>query len=88
VAFLDDSPAAGILIDNAGFADYAPVETMPMAVYQRTIEHYLTTPFVLPQAAIPVMKAQCQGWIVNIGSASAQKPVRPYMEADIHGGGA
>jgi NAD(P)-dependent dehydrogenase (short-subunit alcohol dehydrogenase family) len=75
-----------ILVNNAGFADYSPVETMPMAVYQRTIEHYLTTPFVLCQAAIPAMKAQGQGWIVNLGSASAQKPIRPYMEADVKGG--
>lgn len=75
-----------ILVNNAGFADYALIEHMPMAVYRRTIEHYLTTPFVLSQAAIPVMRAQGAGWIVNLGSASAQKPIRPYMEADTKGG--
>jgi NAD(P)-dependent dehydrogenase (short-subunit alcohol dehydrogenase family) len=75
-----------ILVNNAGFADYAPVATMPDEVYFRTVEHYLTTPFVLCRAAIPVLKAQGQGWILNIGSASAQKPVRPYMDADIAGG--
>lgn len=73
-----------ILVNNAGFAEYVDVEHMPDAVYTRTIEHYLTVPFVLARAAIPIMKRQGAGWILNLGSASAEKPVRPFlrMEAD------
>ena len=47
-----------ILVNNAGFADYSVIENMSMETFDRTVEHYLRTPFVLTQAAIPHMRAQ------------------------------
>jgi NAD(P)-dependent dehydrogenase (short-subunit alcohol dehydrogenase family) len=67
-----------ILVNNAGYADYARVEDMPLAMFERTVEHYLRTPFLLAQAAIPLLRARCAGWIVNIGSVTALPPPRPY----------
>lgn len=69
-----------ILVNNAGFADYSVIETMPMETFDRTVEHYVRTPFVLTQAAIPHMRRQGAGWIVNIGSVTGLAPARPYRE--------
>lgn len=69
-----------ILVNNAGFADYSVIETMPMETFDRTVEHYLRTPFVLTQAATPHMRRQGAGWIVNIGSVTGLAPARPYRE--------
>lgn len=51
-----------------------------MDTFDRTVEHYLRTPFVLTQAAVPHMRNQGAGWIVNIGSVTGLAPVRPYRE--------
>lgn len=69
-----------ILVNNAGYADYAVVENMSMETFDRTIEHYLRAPFVLIQSAIPHMRSQGAGWIVNLGSVTGLPPVRPYRE--------
>jgi 3-oxoacyl-[acyl-carrier protein] reductase len=69
-----------ILVNNAGFADYSVVADMSMAIFDRTVEHYLRTPFVLTKAAVPHMRKQGGGWIVNIGSVTGVAPLRPYRE--------
>lgn len=69
-----------ILVNNAGYADYSIIEEMPMATFERTVEHYVRTPFVLTQRAVPHMRTQGAGWIVNIGSVTALPPARPYRE--------
>jgi NAD(P)-dependent dehydrogenase (short-subunit alcohol dehydrogenase family) len=69
-----------ILVNNAGFADYALVESMTMETFDRTVEHYLRTPFVLTKAAVPHMRRQGAGWIVNIGSVTGVAPIRPYRD--------
>jgi NAD(P)-dependent dehydrogenase (short-subunit alcohol dehydrogenase family) len=69
-----------ILVNNAGFADYACVEDMGLDTFDRTVEHYLRTPFVLTKAAVPHMRKRGAGWIVNIGSVTGVAPVRPYRE--------
>ncbi|CAG9255728.1 hypothetical protein BDI4_450066 [Burkholderia diffusa] len=45
-------------MNNAGVADYARVDAMPMTMFDTTIEHYLRIPFALSQAAIPLMRAR------------------------------
>ncbi|MBV8785852.1 MAG: SDR family NAD(P)-dependent oxidoreductase [Mycobacterium sp.] len=69
-----------ILINNAGFADYSVIEDMSLATFDRTVDHYLRTPFVLTKAAAPHMRKQGEGWIVNIGSVTGLPPARPYRE--------
>jgi NAD(P)-dependent dehydrogenase (short-subunit alcohol dehydrogenase family) len=75
-----------ILINNAGMAHYATVEKMPLDMFELTIDHYLRVPFVLSQKAIPFMRKRGAGWIVNIGSVTAQKPLRPYIDWERIGG--
>jgi 3-oxoacyl-[acyl-carrier protein] reductase len=53
---------------------------MSLETFDRTVEHYLRTPFVLTKAAVTHMRKQGAGWIVNIGSVTGVPPVRPYRE--------
>ncbi|MBF6353102.1 SDR family NAD(P)-dependent oxidoreductase [Nocardia higoensis] len=69
-----------ILVNNAGFADYSAIEKMSDATFHRTVQHYLEVPFVLSRAAIPHLRAQGAGWIVNIGSSTGLSPIRPFRE--------
>ncbi|MBO0863595.1 MAG: SDR family NAD(P)-dependent oxidoreductase [Mycobacterium sp.] len=69
-----------ILVNNAGYADYSLVENMSLQTFDRTVEHYLKTPFVLTKAAVPHMRKQGAGWIVNIGSVTGMAPIRPYRD--------
>ena len=75
-----------ILINNAGIADYAPVATMPMAMLDATLDHYLRAPFALIQQAIPAMRRRGGGWIVMLGSCTALPPTKPYDLFARHGG--
>ena len=77
---LDRTGRIDILVNNAGFADYALVEDMSLNTFDRTVEHYLRTPFVLTKAAVPHMRKQRAGWIVNIGSVTGLAPARPYRD--------
>lgn len=79
-AALDRTGRLDILVNNAGYADYSVVEHMSMDTFDRTLEHYLRTPFVLSQCAIPHMRRQGAGWVVNIGSVTGMAPVRPFRE--------
>lgn len=75
-----------ILVNNAGLAQFAHVEAMHLEVFDRGIEHFLRVPFVLAKAAIPHMRTRGAGWILNVGSVTAQPPLRPFDEFARHGG--
>ncbi|PPE75860.1 oxidoreductase [Solimonas fluminis] len=75
-----------ILVNNAGYAEYERVESMPAAMFERTLDCYLRVPFALSQAVIPRMRARGAGWIVNIGSVTAQPPRKPYDWFAANGG--
>jgi len=77
---LDSTGRLDILVNNAGFADYSVVEDMSLDTFERTVEHYLRVPFLLTKAAVPHMRKQGAGWIVNIGSVTGVAPVRPYRD--------
>jgi NAD(P)-dependent dehydrogenase (short-subunit alcohol dehydrogenase family) len=75
-----------ILVNNAGYAEYAPIAEMSDATFDRTLDHYLRAPFALSRAAIPQLRARGAGWILNVGSVTAQPPQKPYAWFDTHGG--
>jgi NAD(P)-dependent dehydrogenase (short-subunit alcohol dehydrogenase family) len=79
-AVMERTGRIDIVVNNAGFADYGLVEDMSLQTFDRTVEHYLRTPFVLTKAAVPHMRRQGAGWIVNIGSVTGIAPVRPYRD--------
>lgn len=75
-----------ILVNNAGYAEYAPVADMPMDMFERTVEHYLRAPFALIQHAVPHLRQRGAGWILNIGSVTAESPPRPFDDFARFGG--
>lgn len=79
-AVIERTGRLDILVNNAGFADYSVVPDMSLDTFDRTVEHYLRAPFVLTKSAVPYMRAQGGGWIVNIGSVTGVAPVRPYSD--------
>lgn len=56
-----------VLVNNAGVADIADVERVPLKTWQRTLDINLSGVFLGTQAAIARMKGRC-GSIVNIAS--------------------
>lgn len=58
-----------ILINNAGVADFRPIEDTSYACWRRVMETNLDGIFLCTQAAIPALKAS-KGAIVNIASIS------------------
>lgn len=75
-----------ILVNNAGFAQYAPIATMSDDILEQTFNHYQRVPIKLAQAAIPIMRERGAGWIVNVGSVTAQMPADPYDDFARFGG--
>jgi 3-oxoacyl-[acyl-carrier protein] reductase len=64
-----------ILVNNAGIASGGPVETLPEAVWDGNLDINLKGTFLMCQAAIPVMKAQKSGRILNAASFAAITPI-------------
>jgi 3-hydroxybutyrate dehydrogenase len=58
-----------ILVNNAGLQHVAPVEDFPDDKWDTLIAVILSSTFHATKAAIPIMKAQGRGRIVNIASA-------------------
>jgi len=75
-----------ILVNNAGRADYATIAEMPDATFERTLDHYLRSPFALSRDAVPLLRERGAGWIVNVGSVTALPPLVPYGWFDANGG--
>jgi NAD(P)-dependent dehydrogenase (short-subunit alcohol dehydrogenase family) len=63
-----------VLINNAGIADSTAIYEMGLDTWHKVIETNLTSAFLCSRAAFRVMKEQCRGRIVNIGSISARVP--------------
>jgi 3-hydroxybutyrate dehydrogenase len=76
-----------ILVSNAGVQHVAPVESFPLEKWDQIIAINLTSAFHAARAAIPLMKAQGRGRIVNIASAHAlvASPFKSAYVAAKHG---
>ncbi len=57
-----------ILVNNAGIGKYAPVEQLTEESFRNQLETNVLGPFFFTRAAVPYMKRQKSGQIVNIGS--------------------
>ena len=62
-----------ILVNNAGTDLTVSIEDMPVEQWQRIIDINLTGPFMAAKAAIPYMRKQGGGNIVNIVSTAAKR---------------
>jgi NAD(P)-dependent dehydrogenase (short-subunit alcohol dehydrogenase family) len=60
--------AVGVLVNNAGYSQSGPVETVPMAAVRRQFETNVFGPALLTQLVLPGMRRQRWGKVVTIGS--------------------
>jgi len=66
---LDWGGGVGVLVNNAGVADFGPIEDMDFARWRRVMATNLDGVFLCSQAMIPALK-ESRGSIVNIASIS------------------
>jgi 3-hydroxybutyrate dehydrogenase len=57
-----------ILVNNAGFQHVSPIENFPTEIFEKLIKVMLTAPFMAIKHALPIMKKQQFGRIINIAS--------------------
>ena len=76
-----------ILVNNAGIQHVAPVDEFPIDKWEQIIAINLSSAFYATRAAIPIMKAQGRGRIVNIASAHGlvASPFKSAYVAAKHG---
>lgn len=72
-----------VLINNAGFLHQQPFEQIPLEEWDFTFDVNLRAPFLLAQAAFPIMRQRGGGHIVNIASSGGQLggPLAPHYAA-------
>ncbi len=63
-----DAGAAGVLINNAGYGLYGPVEQLPMAEIRRQFETNFFGLVRLTQLVLPGMRRRGRGRILNVSS--------------------
>jgi short-subunit dehydrogenase len=64
----DDAGAIGVLINNAGYGLYGPVEQQPMAEIRRQFETNVFGLIRLTQLVLPGMRRRRRGRILNVSS--------------------
>lgn len=62
-----------ILVNNAGIAAAAPIETIPVEVWDRIIAVHLRGTFLMTRRVLPLLYAQGSGRIINTASQLAYK---------------
>ncbi len=62
-----------VLVNNAGLQHVAPLDTYPLEMWNRLMAVLLTGPFLTAQAALPGMRAQKWGRIINIASINGKR---------------
>jgi 3-oxoacyl-[acyl-carrier protein] reductase len=73
-AAVDELGGLDILINNAGVARFAPLADLTDEDWHQTLATNLSGVFYCCRAAIPVMRAGGQGWIINVSSLASQHP--------------
>jgi len=76
-----------ILVNNAGIQHVEAVESFPADAWEKIISINLSSTFYATKAAIPIMKAQGRGRIINIASAHGlvASPFKSAYVAAKHG---
>lgn len=64
--------AIDILINNAGIHRRAPLETMPLALWQEVLDVNLTSAFLVTRAVVPGMIRRGRGKIINLCSLNCE----------------
>ena len=64
--------AVGVLVNNAGYAEYGPVEETPVDALRRQLETNVVGLTRLTQLVLPEMRAQGWGRIINLSSIAGR----------------
>lgn len=64
-----------ILVNNAGVGGFAPVDETPVERWEQIIETNLNGVFYACREAIPHMRRQGSGWIINIASLAGKSAI-------------
>lgn len=70
-----------ILVNNAAVTFFLPIDTFPEKRFRLMVEMQVWSALELSQLVIPSMRQRGGGWILNITSRAAVKPVGPPYEA-------
>ena len=76
-----------ILVNNAAVTFFLPIDNFPEKRFRLMIEMQVWSALELSQLVIPAMRAAGGGWILNISSRAAVKPVGPPFEEFYTSGG-
>ena len=71
---VDEFDRVDVLVNNAGVGHFAPVEELTVEQWQQIIDTNLSGVFYACREAIPHMKRQGSGWIINIASLAGKNP--------------
>ncbi|NDH47808.1 MAG: SDR family NAD(P)-dependent oxidoreductase, partial [Acidimicrobiia bacterium] len=69
-----------ILVNNAAVTFFLPIDTFPEKRFRLMIETQVWSTIDLAQQVIPDMRSRGAGWILNISSRAAVKPMGPPFE--------
>jgi len=61
-----------VLVNNAGISRHKPIEEMPLTLFEEVMCTNVTGLFLCCKGAVPIMKRQGRGKIVNISSLGAR----------------
>jgi NAD(P)-dependent dehydrogenase (short-subunit alcohol dehydrogenase family) len=67
-----DHGAVGILVNNAGYGQYGPLEEIPLDALRRQFETNVFGGFRLSQLVLPAMRSAGRGRIVNVSSVAGR----------------
>jgi len=75
-----------VLVNNAGFGYRSPLEYIPLEAIRHNFETNLFGPIALTQLVIPIMRAQQNGYIVNVSSVAGRiaRPLSSVYDATKH----
>jgi NAD(P)-dependent dehydrogenase (short-subunit alcohol dehydrogenase family) len=73
-----DGYGVDVLVNNAGYGQFGPLEDIPIDKFRRQIEVNLIGLLAFTQPFLPNMRARRRGWIINVSSA-AGRTATPFM---------
>jgi NAD(P)-dependent dehydrogenase (short-subunit alcohol dehydrogenase family) len=73
-----DGYGLDVLVNNAGYGQFGPLEDIPIEKFRRQMEVNLIGLLAFTQPFLPGMRARRRGWIVNVSSA-AGRTATPFM---------
>ena len=76
-----------ILVNNAAVTFLRPLDEFPLRRARLMLEMHVLAPLHLTQLVLPAMRERRRGWILNMTSVAADRPVGPpFSDFDVSAG--